>query len=408
MDLKPAETLLAEFQSWYTVDQRAKRLYQAQLAPDFRLMMYLQRNENALSTYLSMLLDINGAHGQGDLYLTKFLALLPDTDFASPQTFSKAHTEFRLPNNRRIDLYLQFNNGGLAIENKPWAGDQKHQLLDYANHLMSKHGEGHWQLVYLCNWQIGEYTLPQDRAADFINHITLLDFFTLARWLEDCAACTRAPAVRLFVEALTVFVREQINGELQVENAQELTKLILSDYQSLRAAFQISQQLQAAKRELWHGFEAYLRQQLSHLGAQLVFEDTLVDGAPHSKFGIKFSEGDPCGPSWAFNNRNHQALYFGVSAWDHDDIVTMQGEAIRKAMDAFCGLPSSAPTQWWPWWTHTTQAFSANTVHSHWNTEPQAWLDLQDHSAKGFAAQIISTAERFKSTFNLALLHKTV
>lgn len=52
MDFVGAEQLLGEFQLWNDLDSKAKRRYQAQLAPDFRLMMFLQRDENALSRYL--------------------------------------------------------------------------------------------------------------------------------------------------------------------------------------------------------------------------------------------------------------------------------------------------------------------------------------------------------------------
>lgn len=57
MHLAAAEQLLGEFKLWHDLDREAKHRYQAQLAPDFKLMMFLRRDENALSSYVSMLLD---------------------------------------------------------------------------------------------------------------------------------------------------------------------------------------------------------------------------------------------------------------------------------------------------------------------------------------------------------------
>lgn len=406
MDLEASRQLLSTFQQWHVLDERAKRLYQAQLAPDFRLMTFLQRNENALSTYLNLLLDPNGSHGQGDLYLAKFLAMLPDTDFASSDGLLGAYTEFRLPNQRRIDIYLQFKNGGLAIENKPWASDQKNQLLDYGRYLDSQHTGGNWRLIYLSNGEVNDYALPKDTPTALVDRIITLDFYQLTHWLEDCALYTQAPAVRLFVEALATFVREHINGEVLVENGQELTRLILRDDQNLKSAFQISQQLRSAKRQIWNEFEVYLREALLPSGIELVFEQTLIDGTPHSKIGLRFNPGDPCGLCWAFNKRNHQDLYFGISAWEHDDIDSLQREAIATQMSVFCAMPSLTPTDWWPWWTSDIRAFSAYPVHSNWDFEPDAWVALRDRSERGFAAQILNVANRFKLEFDLSLLHK--
>lgn len=404
MDTSAAEHLLGEFQLWYELDCQAKHRNQAQLAPDFKLMAFLQRDENALSSYICMLLDPKGSHGQGNLYLTKFLALLPEMEFASPADLLGTFTEFRLPSHRRLDVYLRFRTGGLAIENKPWASDQKDQLLDYAKYLHSQHPKDRWRLVYLCNGEINDHTLPKDSPSALTDQVTTLDFFQLARWLEECALYTRAPAVRLFVEALTQFVREQINGEFLVENGQALTTLILRNEKNIRAAFQISQQLHAAKRQIWHDVQAYLSQALNDLGAELVFEEALVDGASHSKIGIRFTHDDLCGPSWAFNKYNHQDLYFGISAWRQADIAGIQAEAIREEMSTFCGMSSATPTGWWPWWTFDTRAFSAYPVHPSWDTEPDAWLALNDRGEHGFAAHIINTAIRFRRGFDLSLL----
>lgn len=92
MEASVIEDLLTEFQIWYDLDLKAKQKYQAQLAPDFRLIDFLQRDENALSAYLSLLLDPLGRHGQGDVYLTKFLGLFPEARYQPATADHKAAT----------------------------------------------------------------------------------------------------------------------------------------------------------------------------------------------------------------------------------------------------------------------------------------------------------------------------
>lgn len=104
---------------------------------------------------------------------------------------------------------------------------------------------------------------------DRASQVFLIGFKPL---IEDYAQHTRAHAVRLFVEAIAQFVREQINGELIVENGHELTTLILRTEKNVRAAFQISQQLHAAKRQVWQAFQARLRQQISHLQVEILVD----------------------------------------------------------------------------------------------------------------------------------------
>ena len=122
---------------------------------------------------------------QGDLYLTRFLALFPDADYQPITADSlSTYTEFRLPSTRRLDVYLRFGTGGVAIENKPWASDQKEQLYDYATYLDGQHPGGCWTLIYLSNGDISEHTLPKRASSHLTDRIVGLDFFTLAGWLD--------------------------------------------------------------------------------------------------------------------------------------------------------------------------------------------------------------------------------
>ena len=402
MDITAVENLLNEFQLWHDLDQQAKHRYQAQLAPDFRLLEFLRNDENALSTYLSLLLDPKGAHGQSDLYLRKFLNLFEDQQFLPKATeYKSGHTEFRLPSGRRIDIYLRFNSGGFAVENKPWATDQDEQLLDYATYLGRQHAN--WLLIYLSNGDISERSLPRNTPEALSSRIVAFDFFRLKDWLEDCARHTRAGSVRLFIEALAQFVDQHINGELHLDNPQELTRLMLRNEKNLKAAFQISQHLREAKREMWRNFLAYLEIELTELNVELFWDNALLDGSPQGHFGIRFDPTHVFGMGWAFDKGNHGKLYFGICRWDEGEKADLDIQRLAEHMNALCAL-SGSNTKWWPWWTFDARAYSSVPIASDWATDPDAWLMLNDRGETGFAWQVIEMVKRMQREFDMSLL----
>lgn len=75
----------------------AKSRYAAELAPDFHLFDHLRHNEVALSRYLGLLLDSQGAHGQGELFLSRFLQHFAVAGFAAQDLWvtlnQRTHTD---------------------------------------------------------------------------------------------------------------------------------------------------------------------------------------------------------------------------------------------------------------------------------------------------------------------------
>ena len=61
---------------------------------------------------------------------------------------------------RRIDLYIQFKDRIIAVENKIWADDQNNQLLDYSEHLAKR--QDNFLLLYLTPYG----TNPSEKSID--------------------------------------------------------------------------------------------------------------------------------------------------------------------------------------------------------------------------------------------------
>src|SRR5690606_21333561 len=180
--------------------------------------------------YLGMLLDTEGAHAQGSLFLRSFVERLGKcAEWIDAQKLVSVTLEKRANGLRRLDIHLAFKNGVVGIENKPWAGDQPSQLKDYARFLESSAAGGNWLLIYVCNEDPSDGSIEPDRLVGLSGngHYYRLDFDQLADWLDHCACFTRAPKVRLFVEELSGFIRRELNGELEMIEADEIRNLIL-------------------------------------------------------------------------------------------------------------------------------------------------------------------------------------
>lgn len=135
------------------------------LAPRFNLFDFIRPDEMRLSEILAMLLNPNGDHAQDDLFLQLFFSVIEiplPADWENIETGCEISTSLIESSSRRIDIEINFNNRfGLAIENKPWAPDQKGQLSDYARQMERKYGEDRWCLVYLT----GRDSSPNENSA---------------------------------------------------------------------------------------------------------------------------------------------------------------------------------------------------------------------------------------------------
>jgi hypothetical protein len=99
------------------------------LATDFNLMELIATKEENISRVIAKLLDPRGGHGQGSVFLQKFLErIFPQRETFRNLETSKVLTEYTIPNGRRIDILVVLPDGfSIGIENRPRAGDQENQ-----------------------------------------------------------------------------------------------------------------------------------------------------------------------------------------------------------------------------------------------------------------------------------------
>ncbi|CAN7252758.1 PD-(D/E)XK nuclease family protein [Pseudomonas sp. LjRoot71] len=386
----------------------AKQRYAAELAPDFNLVDHLRNNEVALSRYLGLLLDTKGVHGQGELFLRGLLQRLGQPGF-EPLDLLRVELEQRTHSGRFLDIYLEFRGGVIGIENKPWAADQDKQLEDYARFLQMSARGGQWLLVYACNWDPSEASLSEDqrKALEQTGNFLRLDFLQIAEWLDDSACHTRAPKVRLFVEALSAYVRQQVNGESDVTEAEQIKAVILQKPEHLEAALKVAQSIEQVKAQILAEFKRSLENALAAHDLGLEWEGELAVGRACAGFGVKLHPAHQLHLRFEFGAARLNALEWGICRNnDKIELNKPDAEIIAAAMDSAFG-PANHGWPAWPWYPGTGARDSVlHDNERNWATAAEPWLRMQDDSEQGLVQRIVQLA--LKTQQALAGVHDSM
>ncbi len=196
------------------------------LAEDFSIFSYIEMSELSLSQITADLLDCNGTHGQGDAFLRAFLHVIEcDAHAGTPKVKPEDLTWFIERSRRRIDVTVRWNDGFiLAIENKPWAGDQDVQLEDYIRHLDGvSHGE--FLMVYLS--QSGGEPSTKSISANKLEslkkdgHVKILNYSSVMRgWLRACLRECQAEKIRWFLRDFENYLTVEFQADISAEDNQ--------------------------------------------------------------------------------------------------------------------------------------------------------------------------------------------
>lgn len=214
---------------YLSVSQVARRSLARVVAPSFSVFDYIQPNENMLSTIIAELLNPHGDHGQGDIFLRKFLAILgpvkgrpgdwETADLSDAVVVKEARTAYLENDKRRIDICIELSDSndikyGIGMENKPWAIEQEAQLSDYNKHLSRQYDE-RYVIVFLCpTGRHAESIAPQTWIALKKADRAVVMTYTsgLLRWLEDCHRWCQADKVRHFLKDFMAYIQLHLSG----------------------------------------------------------------------------------------------------------------------------------------------------------------------------------------------------
>jgi hypothetical protein len=377
--------------------KEARNRFSDQLAPEFRIFDYLRTDEMGLSTCIASLLDPNGKHGQGSVFLNAFLKNIGvEEEWTVNSKNCRVSTEKQVNGQRRIDIFLELPSGVIGIENKPWAGCQDNQLADYADYIEKFSGGKNWLLVFLSNRDPEEKSLSQKRREELMNdgRFVQRSYMEIIDWLDLCAYKTRASVVRVFIEELTKFIRTNINGEVEMSDEKEIISAVLKTPETLGSAFQIIKTINSIKKDLLEKFygdlDSGLKKEnliLSDWGMQswqasTGFNVQFDNNAQKLYLRFEFEKTGLNGFFWGIRRKNKK--YSNAPVW---------GE-VNKLMTA--EFYPGRSSQWWPWYLDSPN-HEFDVGMKDWSISEKPWVMIMNGE---MAPKIVELAVRVNKAFS--------
>lgn len=302
-----------------TVDERLN----TELAYRFNVLDYIRTSELGLSRVIADLLDPCATHGQRTRFLDTFLRGLQRSsekrgrplditrDYGNKWEVADDTVRVQVertipPGRRRLDISVQFEGDDgrlrcLAIENKPYAGDQKHQIRDYLDFMEKEYGgkEGdqptNHLLIYLSRtgelpseWSVEKKRLAREIAEyDFAvmgyameaagdsdkdekepRESRLLLDYSLAEWFAACRRESDVERLRNFLRDAEAFCRQHFGGAAMPDTTQEQVRQFLEE--NLEIASAVHRHWPAVRADIVKRFTDLLTKRISaHLAESL-------------------------------------------------------------------------------------------------------------------------------------------
>ena len=278
------------------------------LARRFNVFDYMGQDrptEALLSRIVADLLNPEARHGQGASLLRTLLDKLalerglpkPGPDFTKPVNVK---LERHIPKDRRIDITVDFATEQgpwcLAVENKPYAGDQPRQVIDYLEYLKKEYGD-RFLLIFLSPRGSGpsENSLPQRELSQWCGRFAVMPYwvdpgtaeteadsardegslredvfahyrteFSLADWFAACRAQCEAERLRWFLRDAEVFCRQRFGGHSMATDgdAGTIRDFLFSNPNHLITAQAVWDVWPEVKEAVCRGFLEHLRKEV--------------------------------------------------------------------------------------------------------------------------------------------------
>lgn len=374
------DSSLQKFLNEVTINRKAfaqaKRRFASRYAPDFRLFDYMRGDEMSLSYCFATLLDPNGKHGQGNRYMRLFCDhFLKEVEWIRPDDLPdiRVITEHQTHTQRRLDLFIEIRDIGIiGIENKPWAADQDQQLIDYATYL-ERHGRN-WILLYFCNSDPSEESITEEKRKTYedTKNFAQISFDQITDWLQECLNETRPTIVRTFIEELTKYISESINGEYDMDEQNAVKKTILdNNTNNLTSAFAITLALSDIKEDLLKK----LRDDLQYFINDRKGERLLGNSRA---FNLRSDKLDPYNLSFCieFTKTMNDSWWGLVSTTGGTFLTSADHDNARQLLSNSSG----SSNKYWGWYSYDFSLLNLPGNVRNWNKSPAPWLAINNGS----------------------------
>ena len=290
------------------------------------------------SPIIAELLNLEGTHGQGCVFLKKFLALLNIGDHEFDVIGASVRPEVSVGTYGRIDIaIMDRRRHRIYIENKIYAELQDGQLERY-----QKHDPDAWIVLLTLE---GDEPINTNLTA--VPKLKRISYKTnILTWLEECRKeATTAPTVRESISQYIHLIKRLTNQNPNSHMNSELSKTILANKENLLAYFALCNAKEHIQKELLDWVTKELQEIAKELGLKMSTED------PMEKYG-QFVFSHPALEQaniticLQFDRKGLQDLDAGFAYIDHTKGSPSKDTLRAKLNEARkCTIQQ---TNWWP------------------------------------------------------------
>lgn len=282
----------------------------------------IQNLEKTHSKVIAELLNPQGCHDSGDVYLKHFLSVIKVDDFQTVNVqVEKEKFVGKISSDEeaggRIDIVITNNhesNSPIIIENKIYARDGNKQLIRYNNY--NKNGK----LIYL-NLDSSEPSTESLGGLSKSEDITIISYSDhILRWLDLCKKdSVDKPLIRETINQYINIVKVLTGKSNSTKMENEIVGHLLKNKESVESAFLVSENINNLKKRI---IKDYFIKQMKEIAKEHDYEFDYIEGDCLQKewtfFFIK--------PEWKrfkigfnFDRDNLRDLDYGITV-KRDDI----------------------------------------------------------------------------------------
>lgn len=217
--------------------------------------------------FLADLLDPNGKHGCGTLFLKAFfekIDLPADDEILKDIT---VETEYLIKDDRRIDIAIYNSRIFIPIEVKIYADEQKDQCLDYYNFAKTMNNGKDFKLIYLTRFGNFPSLFSTGNRKEVQMSIKCISFAKEIReMLENCLSSINNTLVRTAVESFIDMITEHSDPIYKEEK--NMFEKLYENEENFRAAIEIEnhiKSLNAKKIEIMTDLLSRLENKVNNL-----------------------------------------------------------------------------------------------------------------------------------------------
>jgi hypothetical protein len=218
----------------------------------------IKEKEVIMCRVIADLLNSKGSHYKGDLYLKLFWDIVSPKIENAPKLDTpnvNATTEYSIDAQRRIDIALEDGTVFIPIEVKIYAGEQSNQVKDYAEYAKKRNKGKNVPVLYL-TLEGGE----SETAGG--NEYTRISFSKdILQWLSLCLKqeeTEKTPPVREIIKQFMEAIKTICGYSEDDKMNREISELIMQSEETIRAAMEINNALEAIDDEKWNIFKGVI------------------------------------------------------------------------------------------------------------------------------------------------------